>query len=246
MAKMNFIQDYCGFSPDFSPDYAFLHKKIGMIDTVLFDMDGVLLDTEPLWGKCMLKVAEQHNIPITKDKFKETTGLTIYEVTDYWGHKYPWEGSSSTEVANDVLDEVISCSKIEGRVLPGVIESLELLKSNGYKIGLASSSTTRMINELISHFNIKQYFDTVTSADVVELGKPHPAVFLKAAQELDANPIHCAVIEDSINGMIAAKAARMKVIVVPDVLHFHKPEFELADAKLTSLQDFDLTMLKNW
>lgn len=215
-----------------------------MIDTVLFDMDGVLLDTEPLWGKCLLNVAEKHNIPISRDRFRETTGLHINEVTRYWKQKYPWEGSTPEEVANDVLDEIIACSKVEATVLPGVIESLELLKKNGYKIGLASSSTMRMISELITHFNIKDYFDTVTSADSVEMGKPHPAVFLLSASQVNSSPLQCAVIEDSINGMVAAKAARMKVIAVPDVLHYHKPEFELADAKLTSLKDFDLGLLK--
>lgn len=215
-----------------------------MIDTVLFDMDGVLLDTEPLWGKCMLRIAEHHNIPITKDKFKETTGLRIYEVTDYWMHKYPWQGSTPVTVADEILDDIIECSKVEGRVLPGVVESLELLKQNGYKIGLASSSPMRMIDELISHFHIKKYFDTVTSADSVEFGKPNPAVFLLSAKELGVNPLQCVVIEDSVNGMVAAKAARMKVIIVPDVLHFHKPEFELAEAKLTSMKDFDLGLLK--
>lgn len=216
-----------------------------MIDTVLFDMDGVLLDTEPLWGKCMMRIAEGHNIPITQDKFKETTGLRIYEVTDYWAQKYPWEGSTPVQVADEILDDIIQCSKEESRVMPGVVEALVLLKEHGYKIGLASSSPMRMIDELITHFDIKQYFDTVTSADTVELGKPHPAVFLQSAQELEASPLKCVVIEDSVNGMVAAKAARMKVIMVPDVLNFHQPQMDLAEAKLTSLKDFDLGLLKS-
>lgn len=216
-----------------------------MIDTVLYDMDGVLLDTEPLWGKCMLRVAEIHGIPITKDKFKETTGLRIYEVTDYWAQKYPWEGSSPAKVADDILEDIIECSKVESRVLPGVVASLKLLKDNGYKIGLASSSPMKMIDELVTHYDIKSYFDTITSADTVELGKPHPGVFLQAAEELRSSPLNCVVIEDSINGMIAAKAARMKVIMVPDVLNFHKPQMELAEAKLTSLEEFDLALLKS-
>ena len=215
------------------------------INTVLFDMDGLLLDTEPLWGESMLRVAQQHNIGITADRLKETTGLRIYEVTDYWSHKYPWEGASSEKVADDILDDIIELSKEKGRVMPGVIRSLELLKANCYKIGLASSSPERMIDELIAHYDIKKYFDEVTSADKVELGKPHPAVFLHAAKELKANPLECVVLEDSMNGLIAGKAARMKVIMVPDVLNFHKPELEMADAKLTSLEDFDLGLLQS-
>ncbi|HYC28371.1 MAG TPA: hexitol phosphatase HxpB, partial [Chitinophagaceae bacterium] len=214
------------------------------INTVLFDMDGLLLDTEPLWGECMLRVAGNHKIPITAEKFKETTGLRIYEVTDFWGHRYPWEGSTPVQVADEILDDIIYCSKERGKVLPGVVQSLELLKANDYKIGLASSSPMRMIDDLVSHFNLKHYFDTIVSADVVELGKPHPAVFLHAAKELDSNPLQCVVLEDSLNGLLAGKAARMKVIIVPDVLHYHKPEFVLADAKLTSMEEFDLELLK--
>jgi HAD superfamily hydrolase (TIGR01509 family) len=214
-----------------------------MINTALFDMDGLLLDTEPLWGKSMLRIAEKHGIPITWDKFKETTGLRIYEVTEYWSVKYPWEGRTHLEVAEEILDDIIEASKIAGRVLPGVIQTLELLKTNGFKIGLASSSPERMITALVEHFQIKEYFDEITSADAVALGKPHPAVFLHCAQALGSRPLECVVLEDSVNGMIAGKAARMKVIAVPDELHFNDPRFALADAKLRSMEDFDLEVL---
>lgn len=214
-----------------------------MINTVLYDMDGLLLDTEPLWGESMLRIAQKHNIPIGPDRFKETTGLRIYEVTDYWSVKYPWEGSTSAEVAEEILDDIIEASKKAGAVLPGVGKSLQLLKSSNYKIGLASSSPARMIHALVDHFELTPYFDCISSADVVSLGKPHPAVFLHCAEALGATPLECVVLEDSVNGMIAGKAARMKVIVVPDVIHFDDPRFALADAKLSSLEDFDLDML---
>ncbi len=215
-----------------------------MINTVLFDMDGLLLDTEPLWGESMLRIAHKHGIPISKDRFKETTGLRIYEVTDYWAIKYPWAGSTSKEVAEEILDEIIAMSKTSATVIKGVKHSLELLKKHKFKIGLASSSPGRMIMALVKHFDIEHYFDVITSADVVELGKPHPAVFLHCAKDLGSEPMQCVVLEDSVNGMIAGKAARMKVIVVPDELHFDDPRFSVADAKLKSLEDFDLEMLK--
>jgi len=216
-----------------------------MINTVLYDMDGLLLDTEPLWGESMLGIAEKHNIPITRERFKETRGLRIYEVTDYWSMKYPWTGSTSLEVAEEILDDIIDRSKKRGRVLPGVVKSLQLLKENNFKIGLASSSPKRMIEDLITHFGIKQYFDIITSADAVEMGKPHPAVFLHCAESLKSNPLECVVLEDSLNGMIAGLAARMKVIVVPDEVHFDDPRFTLADAKLKSLEDLDMNLIKS-
>jgi HAD superfamily hydrolase (TIGR01509 family) len=214
-----------------------------MINTVLFDMDGLLLDTEPLWGESMLRVAKKHKIPITRERFKETTGLRIYEVTDHWAAHYPWNGKSSKEVAEEILDDIIAASKQSGMVLKGVENALKLLRKHHYKIGLASSSPQHMIDALINHFGLTKYFDCITSADAVELGKPHPAVFLHCAALLGSKPNECLVLEDSVNGMIAGKAARMKVIVVPDELHFDDPRFELADGKLKSMEDFDLDII---
>jgi len=215
-----------------------------MINTVLFDMDGLLLDTEPLWGQSMLKIAQDHGIPITAERFKETTGLRIYEVTDYWAVRYPWTGSTALKVAEDILDDIIASSRTNASVLGGVQDALELLKANNFKIGLASSSPKRMIDALVTHFELEGYFDVITSADAVELGKPHPAVFLHCAAELGATPLDCLVLEDSVNGMIAGKAARMRVVVVPDELHFDDPRFSLADAKLRSMKDLDLELIK--
>ncbi len=216
-----------------------------MINTVIFDMDGLLLDTEPLWGKSMLQVAEKHKIPITAQRFKETTGLRIYEVTDHWAIHYPWEGRSSKEVAEEILDEIIASSKSHATVMRGVEQTLQLLKKHKFKIGLASSSPARMIHELVDHFGITHYFDVITSADVVDLGKPHPAVFLHCAAELGSRPNQCVVLEDSVNGMIAGKAARMKVIAIPEEIHFDDPRFSIANARLRSMEDFDLDMLKH-
>ncbi|MES2702170.1 MAG: hexitol phosphatase HxpB [Bacteroidota bacterium] len=214
-----------------------------MINTVLFDMDGLLLDTEPLWGVSMLRVAEKHKIPITSERFKDTTGLRIYEVTDHWSLHFPWEGKTSREVAEEILEDIIAASKVHGTVMAGVPEALELLKANNFKIGLASSSPKHMIDQLVSHFHLTRYFDCITSADAVDYGKPHPAVFLHCAEMLGAKHNECLVLEDSVNGMIAGKAARMKVIVVPDEVHFADPRFTLADAKLKSLTHLTLDMI---
>jgi sugar-phosphatase len=216
-----------------------------MINTVLFDMDGLLFDTEPLWGISMLRVANRHGIPITRERFKDTRGFHIYEVTEFWSVKYPWEGASSQEVAEEILDDIIALTKEEGNIMIGVDAALQLLKANGYKIGLASSSPIRMINDLVTHFGIKHYFDCITSADEVELGKPHPAVFLHCAKQLGATSHQCLVLEDSVNGMIAGKAARMKVIAVPDPLHHDDPRFALADAKINSMEEFSLELIQS-
>jgi mannitol-1-/sugar-/sorbitol-6-/2-deoxyglucose-6-phosphatase len=220
-------------------------NSTALIDTVIFDMDGLLLDTEPLWGESMLRVAEKHGIPITYRQFKETTGLRIHEVTEYWASKYPWKGASSVAVADEILDDIIDNSIRNATVMPGVSKSLDLLTANGFKIGLASSSPMRMIAVLVDHFKLTPYFHNISSADATDFGKPHPAVFLYCAHALGSAPGSCLVLEDSVNGMIAGKAARMKVAVVPDPHVFGDPRFAIADAKLVSLDDFDLDFVRN-
>jgi len=210
------------------------------IKTAIFDMDGLLLDTEPLWGKSMLKVALQHQIPIRQEHFKITTGLRIYEVTEYWAERFPWQGTASPQqVAEEVLDDIIALSKSEGGVMKGAEACLDWLKKHGVKIGLATSSPMRMVQELIPYFGLEGYFDITFSADTALFGKPHPEVYLACAKALDALPWNCVAFEDSVNGMISAKAARMKVVVVPDPERFNNPHFNLADVKLSSLEEFN-------
>ncbi len=222
-----------------------INQSSAMINTVLFDMDGLLLDTEPLWGQSMRRVAARNGIPIKPERFKDTTGLRIYEVCDYWALHFPWKGKTSPEVAEEILDDIIALSKEHGKIMDGVENLLNLLAAEGYKIGLASSSPRRMIEALVTHFGIHKHFHCITSADVVALGKPHPAVFLHCAESLGAKPYECLVLEDSVNGVIAGKAARMKVIAVPDELHFDDPRFTIADMKLPSLNHLDLATLKS-
>lgn len=216
-----------------------------MINTVLFDMDGLLLDTEPLWGQSMSRIADKHRIGIHANRFKETTGLRIYEVTEHWALHFPWEGNSPREVAEEILDDIIALSKLQGRVMPGVVALLDLLDQHQFKIGLASSSPLRMIEALVTHFGIRDRFHCITSADAVEWGKPHPGVFLHCAESLGSKLHECLVLEDSVNGAIAGKAARMKVIAVPDELHFDDPRFAIADRKLRSLEDVDMELIRS-
>jgi HAD superfamily hydrolase (TIGR01509 family) len=206
----------------------------------IFDMDGLLLDTEPLWGISMLKVATHYQVPIGPDFFKHTTGLRIYEVTEFWHEKFAWPGNATAQqLAEDILDDIIARAKVEGGIMPGAEECLQWLKANDIKTGLATSSPMRMLNALIDHFKLRDYFQILTSADTALFGKPHPEVYLQCAHALNVASWNCVALEDSVNGMISAKAARMKVIAVPEEAAYDNPKFGLADIKLHSLKEFN-------
>lgn len=207
-------------------------------------MDGLLLDTEPLWGISMNRIADKHGIAITKDRFKETTGLRIYEVTEHWARYYPWQGSTPAAIAEEILDDIIALAQQQGSLMRGVLSLLDSLETRGMKIGLATSSPGRMMQALVEHFGVSTRFHCLTSADAVAMGKPHPAVFLHCAEGLGSAPHECLVLEDSVNGAIAGKAARMKVIAVPDALHWDDPRFSIADYKLRSLEELDAETLE--
>jgi mannitol-1-/sugar-/sorbitol-6-/2-deoxyglucose-6-phosphatase len=207
-----------------------------MNNTVIFDMDGLLLDTEPLWGISMTEVVTARKIPVGPDKFRETTGLKIHEVVHYWSLRYAWKDANIHEVAEEIVDHIIALSRAEATVMPGALDLLTALKSAGFRLAVATSSPNRMLQELIRHFGLNGYFEELISADAVAYGKPHPAVFLHCAEKLQVSPLQAVVLEDSVNGVIAAKAARMKAIAVPAIHHYEDLRFSLAEWKVRSLE----------
>jgi len=216
-----------------------MDENINAVNAAIFDMDGLLLDTEPLWGESMMAVAGHYKIPVTLQQFRHTTGLRIFEVTRFWKEKFPWPGAVDAEtVANEILDDIIARSKEKGRIMPGAVDCLQWLRAQQIRTGLATSSPMRMVNALIDHFNLNAFFDALHSADTALFGKPHPEVYLQSAHALNAAPYNCVAFEDSVNGMVAAKAARMKVVVVPEPAKIADPRFSLADLKLASLAEF--------
>lgn len=206
-------------------------------DAVIYDMDGVLTDSEPIWKIAMEEVFSSVGCPLTRKDFQKTVGLRLDEVVNYWYAESPWEGSGPREVELRIVQRMVELLRDQATPLPGVLESLEYFKNCGKKIGLATSSYEVLIETILETLGVKSYFDTVHSAEHEAYGKPHPAVYLSAAQQLQVQPQRCLVVEDSLNGIVSAKAARMTVVCVPEKTHSPEPKLILADSQFETLTD---------
>ncbi len=209
-----------------------------MIETVIFDMDGVLVDSEPLWRQAKVNAVARFGGTITEQLAYQSTGLRIDEIANHWIRYCDLDPNCAKALADAILDEVIVQIQSKGALLPGVLTSLQWLSQTDLNIGLASSSPLRLIEAVLETFDIKKYFSVYVSAEHLTHGKPHPQVYLDAAEKLATEPHSCLAIEDSVNGLIAAKAAKMTAICVPEPGQESNPRFGIADIKLTSLEEF--------
>lgn len=203
--------------------------ELASFDAVIFDMDGVLIDSEPLWKIAMEEVFQSIGCPLTRQDFQKTVGLRLDEVIEYWYEHTGWSNATPKEVEERIVQRMIILLKENGKPLTGVKETLAFLKEKGKKIGLATSSYSILIETILEVLSIKHYFDITHSAENEQFGKPHPAVYLTVAKELNVSPLKCLVIEDSLNGVISGKAARMKVVCIPEKTHHPEPKLMLAD-----------------
>ncbi|TQI80323.1 sugar-phosphatase [Serratia fonticola] len=207
------------------------------IETAIFDMDGLLIDSEPLWSQAELDIFGTLGLDLSnRHKLPDTLGLRIDLVVKMWYQAMPWQGVSQEEVAGRIIERAIELVHEKRPLLPGVQQALELCRDQGLKIGLASASPLHMQQQVLKMFDLERYFDQLVSAEYLPYSKPHPEVYLIAAERLASEPSHCITLEDSFNGMIATKAARMRSIVIPAQEYSQDPRWALADYKLQSLE----------
>jgi len=211
----------------------------GALDAAIFDMDGLLVDSEPLWHEAEVRILGGLGVPLAASSCRLTKGMFVDEVVRFWFERYPWEGPSTTEVAAAVVDAVMELVVEHGRLQPGVERALALCEAHGARRALASSSQYRLVDLVLDHFGLLGHFEVVCSAEDEPYGKPHPGVFLAAAAKLGVAPDRCVVWEDAPAGVLAAKAARMACVVVPEPLERGRPEVAIADVVLGSLEEAD-------
>lgn len=206
-------------------------------EAVIFDMDGVLIDSEPLWKIAMEDVFHEIGFNLTRKDFQKTVGLRIDEVIRFWFDYKQYVGETWEATEQKIVQRMVQLIQENGDPLPGVLDTLEFLKSRKMKIGLATSSYTILIETVLNELGVAATFDYTYSAEHEEFGKPHPAVYLHVANKLNVSPMKCLVIEDSLNGIISGKAARMTVVCIPEKTHHPEPKLMVADAQFETMEE---------
>ena len=209
-----------------------------MIKTIIFDFDGIIIDSEPLWVEAEMEVFRSVGVELTPLMCRQTTGLNTQDTIQYWYNVYKWTGKSAFQVYKEIMENMQNLILERVDLKEGFLDVLQIFVDRKIPVSVASSSPLKLITTALKKFHLFEYFKIISSSENEEYGKPHPALYLGAARKLGTDPVNCLAFEDSFNGGIAAKAARMKLVTVPDIHDFQSTRFDFADLKIASLKDF--------
>ena len=211
---------------------------------VIFDMDGVIVDSEAVYLAGYLHAAQLYDLPIEdmRTAVDRATGVTPMTeraiMTETFGHLPQFSMDKTYKACRDYFNNIVETGQM--RLKPGAAEILKSLEDNKISAGLASSSPRAVIDKVLGPHDLLRYFDTVVSGDMVERVKPDPEIFLKCAAQLgipESKYSETFVIEDSHNGIRAAYAAGMQPVMVPDLLPATDEMRRLSAAVLPSLTE---------
>jgi len=215
------------------------------IEAVIFDMDGLLIDTEPIWRQAEQLVMAGVGVQLSDADVASTTGVRIDEVVAHWRCLRPWPlhpATSVTALAKSIVDQVIAHVLDQGAPQPGVGVAIAAARKLGVGVAIASSSPPRLIEAVCRRLGLDEISIRCSAVHERE-GKPAPDVYLTAARCLGVEPSACVALEDSPNGVRSAVAAGMRCIAVPDPLLTSDPAFAAAAVMLGSLAEVTPALL---
>jgi mannitol-1-/sugar-/sorbitol-6-/2-deoxyglucose-6-phosphatase len=216
-----------------------------LLNTVIFDMDGLLINSEPYWQEAGIETLLRFDVALTLEQYHLTTGLRTKEWIEYWFSYFNIDMRFAKEAEAAIVKKAIEKIKAKGQAMPGVDYILSFFKDRQFTIGLATSSPHSLIEVVVEKLGIHHFFDIYSSAETLLYSKPHPQVYLQCAEQLEVSPLECLCFEDSFNGMISVKAARMKCVIIPASDLYAQPKWSAADLKLGSLDEFNEEALKS-
>lgn len=185
------------------------------ITTVIFDLDGTLVTSMWIWEEVDTIINKKYNLTPSKDFYHSMEGMSFTEVAHHYINAFNLN-ITVEELKKNWMDITYDLYANEVQIKHKVLDMLKHCKENKIKMGIASSCTLELIEAVLKQHNIRDYFGTIVTSCEVGKGKPAPDVYLKAAQNLGANPSHCMVFEDVPNGVLGGKAAGMKVCAIED------------------------------
>jgi HAD superfamily hydrolase (TIGR01509 family) len=209
-----------------------------VIEAVVFDLDGVLLDSEQLWDEARDHLAKERGGRWHERAQRDMMGMSSREWSRYM-HETIGLPEPPEEINREVVERLSASYRERLPVIPGAREAVERLAAR-WPLGLASSSNRELIDLALELLGVRHLFKATVSSEEVPRGKPSPDVYLEAARSLGVAPTHSAAIEDSHNGILAAKAAGMRVIAIPN-RHFPPDEHALEQADLVLDSPAELT-----
>lgn len=212
--------------------------------TVIFDMDGLLIDSEPLWEEAGQETLQEFGVTLIPEQYHITTGLRTREWIQWWFAYFGVDQQHAQAAEETIVAKAIDKIGRHGVALPGVQEIFHFFRDRQFRIGLATSSPLELVKVVADKLQLNDYLQAIASAETLPFGKPHPQVYLDCAATLGVSPLECICFEDSFNGMIAVKAARMKCVVIPAPHQHHETRWDAADSKLKSLLQFDQQVLE--
>lgn len=206
------------------------------IKAVLFDMDGLMVDTESLSTEAFINSAKAQGYNMTKEETLKVLGFTKANIYQFWIDYFQGTNVDGKKLVDDHYEYIENVLYTVGpEKMPYVEELLKYLRENNYKIAVASSSDTADIKNNLEKTKLEKYIDEIASGAEVENGKPAPDVFLLAAKRLGVDPKDCLILEDSKAGIKAGKASGAMVFMVPDMFTVDKECEDTADRILTNL-----------
>lgn len=206
---------------------------------VVFDLDGLLIDSEPFWRRAEIEVFGSVGLALTEVDVRQTMGLRIDDAVRHWWDRHPWTGMPPVEVERAVTARVAELIEAEGAPMPGALEVVDLCRSRAIPMAVCSGSYALVIEAALDKLGLTASMSAWHSAEWEPLGKPHPGAYLSTAAKLGVDPTACLAFEDSFNGAISAKAARMRVVAVPEPAALASPRWGFCDLVLASLEAFD-------
>jgi HAD superfamily hydrolase (TIGR01509 family) len=215
-----------------------------MIKTVIFDMDGVIVDTEPVHHYAYNQHFKQLNIDVSPEMYATFTGNSTKNIFERLKAQYNLSDDVPTlvETKRNLFNEAFD-SKEDLYLLDGVEDLIKDLHQNGMQLVLASSSATVTINRIFNRFGLHQYFTHIVSGEDFPKSKPHPAIFQQAAFLAKTPVENCIVIEDSTNGILAAKSAGIYCIGY-DSFHSKMQDYSMADRVIRNFDELSFETIQ--